>query len=137
MSHARALDGRKILVVDDSTDMTSLLADVFADAGARVTEANGGEDAMRLMVAEDFDVIFLDLSMPDPDGWAVLQFMQAFHADLLPRTIVLTAHAYGRAEARWPKGIPTAYMLKPFLLTDLMAQACRAIAETGTSCAAV
>jgi len=137
MSPARALEGRKILVVDDSKDMTSLLSDVFADAGAHVTEANGGKDAMRIIAADDFDVVFLDLSMPEPDGWKVLEFMRGSLPHMLPRTTVLTAHTYDRAESRLPRDFKVAYMLKPFLLADLIAQAGRAIAKTDKSCAAV
>jgi DNA-binding response OmpR family regulator len=130
MFSARMLEGRKVLVVDDSKDMTALLADIFSDAGAQVTETNRGEDAIRSMVTDDFDVIFLDLTMPEPDGWKMLQFIRSSLPHMLSRTIVLTAHADDREESRLLKDIRVAYMFKPFMLADLVAQARRAIAGT-------
>jgi DNA-binding response OmpR family regulator len=136
MLQTRVLEGRKILVVDDSKDMTSLLADIFSDAGAQVTEANRGEDAIRSMADDDFDVVFLDLTMPEPDGWKMLQFMRGCLPHLLSRTIVLTAHANEQEESRLLKDIHVAYMFKPFMLADLVGQARRAILGTRLTYAA-
>jgi CheY-like chemotaxis protein len=137
MESTNRLDGRHVLVVDDSKEMTSLLADVLTDAGARVTEANGGEAAMSFMAAADPDVIFLDLAMPEPDGWKVLRFMRTFLPHLLPRTIVLTAEAYPGQESPRLKNMRMACMPKPFLLADLVAHARQAIDETSRCRAAV
>ena len=123
MLNVRVLEGRKVLVVDDSKDMTSLLADILADAGARVTEATGGEDAIRFMADDDFDVIFLDLTMPERDGWKMLQLLRDSLPHMLPRTIVLTAYAYDWEEPQLLKDMGVAYMFKPFQIADLVAQA--------------
>ena len=76
MPHNTMLNGKRVLVVDDSPEMTSLLAEVFADAGARVTQANRGQDAMDLLAADRFDLVLMDLTMPQPDGWRVLRFVR-------------------------------------------------------------
>jgi DNA-binding response OmpR family regulator len=131
MESARLLCGHKILVVDDSKDMTSLLADVFAEAGARVTEANRGEDAMSFIARGEFDVIFLDLTMPHPDGWKVLQFIRNAYPHMLSRTIVLTGQRYDQEAVDSLGDGHIACMFKPFLLTDLVSRACGVVASVG------
>jgi CheY-like chemotaxis protein len=62
------LANRKVLVVDDEEDVRTFLLTVFADAGAALCEAETGEEALRVAVAERPDLITLDLSMPGMGG---------------------------------------------------------------------
>jgi DNA-binding NtrC family response regulator len=117
------------LVVDSSKDMTSLLANVFSNVGACVTEANRGEDAMVFLNRGDFDVIFLDLTMPESDGWKALQFIRESHPYMLARTIVLTADRHDRQAADSLSDCRIACMFKPFLLVNLVSQASRAVSN--------
>jgi Fe-S oxidoreductase/CheY-like chemotaxis protein len=63
-----ALQGRRVLVVDDEEDVRIFLTTVLRDAGAEVFEAADGDEAISVAVREKPDLITLDLSMPGKDG---------------------------------------------------------------------
>jgi adenylate cyclase len=62
-----------ILVVDDTLDIRQMLADQLSMYGHTVTEAADGREALELIHGQPFDLILLDLKMPDVDGFAVLE----------------------------------------------------------------
>jgi two-component system OmpR family response regulator len=123
-THTRPLDGRRILVVDDSPEMTELLADFFTEQGASVAQANSGWAAMTHLKAGPFDLIVLDLVMPDPDGWSILRFLQKTIPAAIRRVIVLTAGQYDSPAVSSLLDHRIACVFKPFLLDDLLSAAC-------------
>lgn len=62
-----------ILVVDDNRSDRDLLRMILERAGYVVTEASSGQEALDAIVNTRFDLIVLDLSMPDMDGLEVLR----------------------------------------------------------------
>lgn len=122
------LQGRRILVVDDSRQITDIVATALSRCGARVAAANSGWEAMRHLRCERPDLVILDLAMPVPDGWHVLQFIRRVRPDLMRQTIVLTARRYdnGAVASLRELGIP--YMFKPFALDGLRGAASRLLA---------
>jgi len=58
----------RVLLVEDDARLAGMVADYLAEAGFRPAIAATGEDAERRLKAEDFDVIILDLMLPDTDG---------------------------------------------------------------------
>jgi len=120
----QALAGRRVLVVDDSPAITSLMKEVFASCGASVFVANDGRQAMLRIQLEPYDLVLLDLKMPAPDGWQVLRFMRRVRSELVGRTILLTGDRYGQDTLR---GIDTAALpavYKPFDVSRLREVAC-------------
>jgi CheY-like chemotaxis protein len=61
-----------ILVVDDEPELRDLISRVLVDAGHRVTCAENGEQASRLISGEMFDVVLTDVIMPEKDGMQVI-----------------------------------------------------------------
>jgi len=59
----------RILVVDDDPAVRRVLADLLAEAGYGVVEADGGPAALECCGAETFDLVLSDLSMPGMSGW--------------------------------------------------------------------
>lgn len=60
----------KVLVVDDSPIELANIKDIVADTGCLVLTANNGLEAIRTAKAEKPDLIFLDIVMPDQDGFS-------------------------------------------------------------------
>jgi len=60
---------KKILVVDDEPALVRLVDQVLTDKGYEVFTANNGQEAMRLLFAEQPDLVLLDVVMPKMDGW--------------------------------------------------------------------
>lgn len=63
----------KILIVDDDRDIRNILRDILVSCGYQVEEADNGKMALELIDIDQFDLILLDVMMPDMDGWSVLR----------------------------------------------------------------
>ncbi|MFP4976928.1 response regulator transcription factor [Paenibacillus sp. CN-4] len=61
----------QVLIADDEWNMRNLLRIYLMKEGFRVKEASTGQEALALVHAERFDVIILDVMMPDMDGWQI------------------------------------------------------------------
>ena len=68
----------KILVIDDSQDITDLLEKVLSSIGHDVTSTDNGRDGLELTRSQQFDAIFLDIAMPDFSG---LDFIDTLEQD--------------------------------------------------------
>ena len=91
--------GLDLLVADDIRVNRLVLRAMLTGAGHRVTEANGGREVLELVAEHRFDMILLDLRMPDMDGMAVTAHLRAasgwtaevpiigISADVMPGTI--------------------------------------------------
>ncbi|MCU1451591.1 MAG: histidine kinase [Acidimicrobiales bacterium] len=86
--------------------------------GYRVSVAATGREAIELLEKEPPDLVLLDLSMPDLDGWAVLEAAeQGQFAGL--RVAILTAESDEMIEHRARRAGAVAYLVKPLELSDL------------------
>lgn len=71
------IQDKKILVVDDDTDLLRLLVHSFSQAGAQVYIANGGEEGLQQFYLHRPDLVILDVMMPDLNGWQVCSRIRA------------------------------------------------------------
>lgn len=67
------MTGARILVVDDEPALVRLCADLLIEAGYQAHPAYGGRQALACLEQERFDLLLLDLKMPDVDGLMVLR----------------------------------------------------------------
>lgn len=67
----------RILVVDDSPDVRLALATILEDAGHDVVEAEDGDQVFDLAVAENPDLVLLDVMMPRVNGFDALATLKA------------------------------------------------------------
>lgn len=58
----------KILIVDDENDIAELISDILEDEGYDTVIANDGKSALNLIKDDNFDLILLDVMMPDISG---------------------------------------------------------------------
>jgi len=66
----------KLLVVDDDPDLAETLAILLTKLRHEVVTATSGRDAVALARARAFDLVILDVRMPDMDGFAVLRALK-------------------------------------------------------------
>jgi DNA-binding response OmpR family regulator len=79
-----------LLVVDDENDTLGLIELTLMTAGFRVKTAANGQAALDQIRHESFDLVLLDLMMPDLSGLQVLQTLQT-EIEHPPAVIILTA----------------------------------------------
>ncbi|MCB0168783.1 MAG: response regulator transcription factor [Anaerolineae bacterium] len=68
-----SIQGKDVLVVDDSLNLLEVIKIALSHAGANVVTAASGHDALRYFFARWPDLVILDLMMPGIDGWEVCQ----------------------------------------------------------------
>ena len=71
------IDEPRLLLVDDKPELLKSLSEVVRLHGYQVTEALGGKAALEMLDCREFDVVLLDLIMPDVSGHDVLEFATA------------------------------------------------------------
>lgn len=100
----------KILIVDDerpARDKLRRLVTTHASVGF-IAEARDGNEAIKLLAQEQFDVMFLDMHMPELDGLSVAQQMP----ELAPLIVFVTAYDQFALQAFEANAID--YLLKPY-----------------------
>ncbi len=103
-----------ILVVDDMETNRTLLSRRLSRDGHRVATAEGGRRALELMAAEDFDLILLDLMMPDMNGFDVLAKLKADPALHQVPVIMISALDEIDSVVRCIEAGAEDYLTKPF-----------------------
>ncbi|MEH6343697.1 MAG: response regulator [Bermanella sp.] len=83
----------KILAVDDNAPNLELLSTWLQDLNVQVIKANGGIEAVKLGSTEKFDLIFMDIQMPDLDGVRATQEIRQQPINAHTALVALTAHA--------------------------------------------
>lgn len=91
-----ALKGLRLLVVDDSADSVESFAMLLELSGAQVATAGSGEEALRHMDAQAFDVLVSDVSMPGMSGHQLIQAVRQRPDGR--RLIALACSGYSRAQ---------------------------------------
>jgi two-component system chemotaxis response regulator CheY len=82
----------KALLVDDSSFMRLVIGSIIAPEGYDVTEAKNGLEAIALCRADEFDLITLDITMPDMDGITALQEIRVIN----PKAYIVMLSAMGQ-----------------------------------------
>ena len=118
----RELPAARLLIVDDIADNRAVLARRFVKRGFEIVEADCGKDALRLVHEQQFDVVLLDVMMPDIDGMAVLrQLRTTFSASQLP-VIMVTAKTQSEDIVEALKNGANDYVTKPVDLSIVLAR---------------
>ena len=88
--------GARLLVADDNKVNRLLLGRTLELQGHRVSSASNGRQALDMLRAEPFDLLLLDLEMPELDGFAVLERLAA-DAELRDLPVIVTSSLEGVA----------------------------------------
>ena len=108
-----------ILAVDDDQNILKLEQAILSKQGYDVTLALGGEECLALLSERDFDLVLLDVMMPDVDGYAVCRkIREDARLDDMP-VIFLTAKGGGEALSEGFEAGGAMYISKPFTASKL------------------
>lgn len=102
----------KILIVDDEEFIRLNLGRIFKKEGFEVIPVSNGQDALKKVRADEFDLALLDLNLPDADGLEVLKQLKSIQPDLL--VIVVTGFASLESAVGAIKLGAYDYVKKPF-----------------------
>jgi DNA-binding response OmpR family regulator len=109
----------RILVVEDDLKLAQLLTSELGQAGYQVTAVHTGTDALVQAESERFDLVILDLNLPDVDGIEVAERLtRAVPANIL----MLTARSDVRSRVDGLYAGSSDYLTKPFSVPELLAR---------------
>ena len=118
-----------ILVVDDEPNIRQLIQKYASFEGHKVTQAADGAEALEICRQCGFDLVILDVMMPELDGFATLERLRRSS----PRTPVLMLSARGEEYDRirgFELGVDD-YVVKPFSPKELMLRAAAILRRAG------
>jgi DNA-binding response OmpR family regulator len=110
----------KILVIDDEPVNVALLDDILAENGyAHVHSVLDSQLALETCKSFQPDLVLLDLMMPPPDGFAILESLRTEGDENFLPIVVLTADTSEDAKRRALDAGATDFLLKPFDYTEV------------------
>jgi two-component system cell cycle response regulator CpdR len=107
----------RVIVVEDHTPTRLAISRLIRQAGADVTTARDGEEALGYLLTQHFDVLLTDLRMPVMDGIELLNHCMKLPDTQRPGRIIAISGEY---DAGVLHGQPVQFMAKPFDINALL-----------------
>lgn len=112
----------RILIVDDSSAMRAYVRATLEDQwNAQVEEATSGFEALRILPREQFDVVVVDINMPNINGLELISFMRRSETHKHTPLLIISTEASKRDREKAFSLGANAYLAKPFTAEQLIA----------------
>lgn len=108
-----------ILIVDDHTNMQTTLKDILEDEGYQVMTAQTGQEAIDFCQKQKFDVILMDVRMPDLNGVEAYRRIRNFIGEA--RVIMMSAYSVEELKREALQEGVIAFLQKPLHVETLLA----------------
>jgi DNA-binding response OmpR family regulator len=115
----------RLLIVDDDRTLVSLLSEIVAVNGHTSLGAYGGQQALDLIASQTFDLVLLDLMMPELDGFETLKRLRSMPEGKELPVVVVTAMPDPDIDQRVARAGGNACLRKPVSF-DILETAIRA-----------
>jgi DNA-binding response OmpR family regulator len=112
----------RVLVVDDEPEIGRILAMILRGAGFEAAAVTGGRAALEGLAATPADLVILDVTMPDLDGFETLRRIREAPATARLPVIMLTANTGDADRARAASLGADDFIAKPFEPADAVAR---------------
>ena len=116
---------RRILVIDDEKAIRETLSEVLTDEGYAVTAVESGEEGLRRLLEESFDLVFLDVWLRDRDGLSLLEAADGRLRDV--PVVMISGHANVETAVRAVRLGAYDFLEKPLSLERVVLTAQKAI----------
>lgn len=124
---AMPLVGTRILLVDDDSLNRFFGQELLQTLGVSVMTASSGQDALQLLQQQHIDLVLMDVSMPDMDGYETTRRLRALPRFAELPIVALTAHTIPGERERCLAAGMNDYLTKPFGLEQLQGVICQAL----------
>ena len=117
----KSIEGASILLVEDNAINQQVATELLEQGGFVVTVAGNGREGVQAVGASEFDLVLMDIQMPEMDGHEATRIIRKKHnSDSLP-IIALTAHAMAGEREKCLNSGMNDYLSKPINTEDLFA----------------
>ena len=111
---------QRILVVDDQAEIRDLTASLLSSEGFEVSTASDGGAALDHIFRDAYDLVLLDINMPEMDGWETLRLLRADEGLHDLPVVMFSVKGEIRDKVHAIQMGATDYITKPFALDDLV-----------------
>ena len=118
---------RSVLIVDDEPDVLNVFGEMLRSLGCRVVMESSGVNSLTLVKREKFDLVIVDLIMPEKSG---LEILKAIRAEDKKLPIILTAGVdINQADINLQEYGNADFIKKPFTISDIKLKLNRCFSE--------
>ncbi|RII26446.1 MAG: DNA-binding response regulator [Geobacter sp.] len=110
----------RVLIVEDETKAAEYLRKGFSENGFVADVAGCGEDGLHLALTGDYELIILDVGLPERSGWSVISELRRSGKDI--PVIFLTARDAVEDRIKGLELGADDYLIKPFVFSELLAR---------------
>ncbi|TND07255.1 MAG: multi-sensor hybrid histidine kinase [Bacteroidetes bacterium] len=125
------LQGKHVLLVEDNTLNQMVAAQFLQQAGLDVTISNNGVEAIEALLANDYDIVLMDIQMPEMNGYDATKYIRntlSGRKGLIP-ILAMTAHAIRGEEDKCIAAGMNAYISKPLSKAVLLNKIAQLVSE--------
>ena len=119
--------GKKILIVDDDELVLIAIQELFTPLGFSVTAVSSGPEALAKVSQSQFDLVILDISMPEMTGFEVCQRVRQMESYRETPVLMLTARSGEEDKQRGMEAGANLYLPKPISPKRLIALVAEAL----------
>lgn len=113
---------QRVLIIDDSSATRAYIrAALEAETELDVTEASSGFDALRILPRSQFDLLLVDINMPNINGLELISFIRRSETHRETPLMIISTEASERDRQRAMELGANAYLAKPFTAEALIA----------------
>ena len=110
----------RVLIIEDERKTAAFLSKGLSEAGYIVDTEDNGEAGLFLALSKDYDLIILDVMLPDRDGWSILSTLR--QAGKWMPVLFLTARDTVCDRVKGLESGADDYLIKPFAFSELLAR---------------
>ena len=112
------LSKKKVLIVDDMENIRMMLTLVCEEVGCQIETANNGQQAFRAITRNEYDLILLDIMMPEWDGVTTIKGLDFYNVN--PKIIVISGYISEELREELSEiELVNAIVNKPFKINDM------------------
>lgn len=111
---------KRILVVDDETDIIDLLRELLVSQGHEVDSATGAADALELIRATIYDAAILDFNLPDMNGVMLHRHIRQMDEELADNTLFTSGMVQSENNVGYYAAHGMGFLSKPFDMQDVL-----------------
>lgn len=110
----------KILVIEDETSLLEIISNILVNSKYNVDTSTDGLDAYNKIINNNYDLIILDVMLPNLDGFEILKRIRQDNID--SKVIMLTARSTLEDKLNGLQNGANDYITKPFHIEELLAR---------------
>lgn len=110
----------RVLAVDDEEPILTLIQEALEDSGYEVDTVTNSRDALKKVKNNTYDLVILDLLLPDMNGFVLSQEIGRVRPKIRDRILFISAVLFGQSTVEHLNSVGAGFLPKPFEMSSLV-----------------